>query len=45
MSEIEVADVLRCSVGTVKSQLSRGLRRLRELAAASDLADTNDLLR
>lgn len=29
----ETADVLRCSVGTAKSQTSRGLSRLRELLA------------
>ena len=32
-SEAETADTLDCSVGTVKSQTSRGLRRLRELMA------------
>ncbi len=31
LSETEAADVLGCSVGTVKSATSRGLRRLREL--------------
>jgi RNA polymerase sigma-70 factor (sigma-E family) len=31
MSEADVATALRCSVGTVKSQTSRGLDRLREL--------------
>lgn len=31
MSEAETAAALRCSVGTVKSQTSRGLAKLREL--------------
>jgi RNA polymerase sigma-70 factor (sigma-E family) len=31
MSEADVARALRCSTGTVKSQTSRGLARLREL--------------
>jgi RNA polymerase sigma-70 factor (sigma-E family) len=30
LPEREIARLLRCSVGTVKSQISRGLRRLRE---------------
>ncbi|MGN6792395.1 MAG: sigma-70 family RNA polymerase sigma factor [Streptosporangiaceae bacterium] len=33
LSEAEAAEVLRCSEGTVKSAASRGLRRMRELAA------------
>lgn len=37
-SEAEAADVLGCSIGTVKSTASRGLSRLREVAAAWDLA-------
>ena len=31
MSEVETAQLLGCSVGTVKSQASRGLSRLRDL--------------
>ena len=31
MSEADIAKALRCSIGTVKSQTSRGLARLREL--------------
>ncbi len=34
MSEADVAKALRCSAGTVKSQTSRGLARLRELLNA-----------
>ena len=33
LSEAETADLLGCSVGTVKSQASRGLRRLAEVLA------------
>jgi RNA polymerase sigma-70 factor (sigma-E family) len=36
MSEADVATALRCSVGTVKSQASRGLVRMRELIATTD---------
>jgi RNA polymerase sigma-70 factor (sigma-E family) len=36
MSEADVARALRCSVGTVKSQGSRGLARLRDLLVAAD---------
>lgn len=34
LSESEAAEVMGCSVGTVKSAASRGLRRLRELSSA-----------
>ena len=39
LSEAEAAEVLGCSVGTVKSTASRGLARLRELTAAWDAED------
>jgi RNA polymerase sigma-70 factor (sigma-E family) len=35
-SEAETAEILGCTVGTVKSQVSRGLARMQELLAASD---------
>jgi RNA polymerase sigma-70 factor (sigma-E family) len=35
MSEVDAAKALRCSTGTVKSQTSRGLARLRELLTDS----------
>jgi RNA polymerase sigma-70 factor (sigma-E family) len=39
LSEAESAQVLGCSVGTVKSATSRGLRRLRELSESSAPAE------
>jgi RNA polymerase sigma-70 factor (sigma-E family) len=39
LSEAESARVLGCSVGTVKSAASRGLRRLRELSESHDLGE------
>ncbi|MET7398801.1 SigE family RNA polymerase sigma factor [Dactylosporangium sp. NPDC005572] len=36
LSEAEAAEVLGCSVGTVKSQASRGLERLRSLLEAGE---------
>jgi RNA polymerase sigma-70 factor (sigma-E family) len=39
LSETESAQVLGCSVGTVKSATSRGLRRLRELSESPDSAE------
>lgn len=40
LSESEAADMLGCSLGTVKSSASRGLARLREVTAAWDVEDT-----
>jgi RNA polymerase sigma-70 factor (sigma-E family) len=40
LSEAEAADVLGCSVGTVKSTASRGLARLRELTTTWDISHT-----
>jgi RNA polymerase sigma-70 factor (sigma-E family) len=39
LSEIATADALKCGVGTVKSQTSRGLARLRELLVAENIMD------
>ena len=39
LSEAEMADILNCARGTVKSRLSRALGRLRGLLARSDAAD------
>jgi RNA polymerase sigma-70 factor (sigma-E family) len=41
MSEAQAADVLGCSIGTVKSQASKGLSRLRMLLAVSDDVPAN----
>jgi RNA polymerase sigma-70 factor (sigma-E family) len=40
LSESEAADMLGCSLGTVKSSASRGLARLREVIAAWAVEDT-----
>jgi RNA polymerase sigma-70 factor (sigma-E family) len=39
LSEAEAAEILGCSVGTVKSATSRGLDRLRRLSGTSDGAE------
>jgi len=39
----DTAKVLECTVGTAKSQASRGLTRLREVLAADDIYLTEDL--
>lgn len=40
MSESDIAKALRCSIGTVKSQTSRGLARLREVLGEDELPDS-----
>jgi RNA polymerase sigma-70 factor (sigma-E family) len=40
LSEAEAAKVMGCSVGTVKSAVSRGLHRLRELSGIQDTPQT-----
>ncbi|HXP19701.1 MAG TPA: SigE family RNA polymerase sigma factor [Streptosporangiaceae bacterium] len=40
LSEAQIAAMLGCSTGTVKSQASRALTRLREIAGQSDEPDT-----
>jgi RNA polymerase sigma factor (sigma-70 family) len=41
-SEAEVADLLACSVGTVKSTASRGRRRVREISGADLVAHISE---
>jgi RNA polymerase sigma-70 factor (sigma-E family) len=43
LSEAEIADVLGCTVGTVKSQASRGLARLRDIAEPGVAAPTGQM--
>ncbi|HLK79553.1 MAG TPA: SigE family RNA polymerase sigma factor [Streptosporangiaceae bacterium] len=45
LSELEIADVLGCSVGTVKSQVSRGLARLRTEAEPGAAASAERIRR
>ncbi|GIH14875.1 SigE family RNA polymerase sigma factor [Rugosimonospora africana] len=45
LSEAEAAEMLGCSVGTVKSTASRGLSRLRELTTAGTLKDAMEMTR
>ncbi|NED98937.1 SigE family RNA polymerase sigma factor [Phytoactinopolyspora halotolerans] len=44
LSVDQVADLLNCSAGTVKSQTSRGLDRLRELLGTTSLAEMKEQL-
>jgi DNA-directed RNA polymerase specialized sigma24 family protein len=41
LSEAQTAAMLRCSVGTVKSQTARGLVRLREITSDAGGPDTS----
>jgi RNA polymerase sigma-70 factor (sigma-E family) len=45
LSELEIADILGCSVGTVKSQVSRGLARLRTEAEPGAVAPAERIRR
>jgi len=42
LSEVEIARVLGCSPGTVKSQASKGMAKLRALLASDDPGDNTD---
>jgi RNA polymerase sigma-70 factor (sigma-E family) len=42
LSEAETAEILGCSVGTVKSQVSRGLARMQDLLSASGLSTSSE---
>ena len=45
MSEAQAAEVLQCSVGTVKSQTSRGLSKLRALLSDADVQEDEPTVR